>query len=79
MRIGELIVNALKFIKGMPKIHGERSCGEFSLVFSITVIGVCVIVHYRAWTESTGHKFEDTWDEQRPLEMILGKGISLAG
>ncbi|XP_068328743.1 peptidyl-prolyl cis-trans isomerase FKBP42-like [Pyrus communis] len=33
---------------------------------------------YRAWTESTGHKFEDTWDEQRPLEIILGKGISLA-
>lgn len=30
-------------------------------------------LHYRAWTESTQHKFEDTWDEQRPLEMILGK------
>ncbi|KAM1229352.1 hypothetical protein ACFX15_039081 [Malus domestica] len=30
-------------------------------------------LHYRAWTESTGHKFEDTWDEQQPLEMILGK------
>ncbi|KAB2594749.1 peptidyl-prolyl cis-trans isomerase FKBP42 [Pyrus ussuriensis x Pyrus communis] len=28
---------------------------------------------YRAWTESTGHKFEDTWDEQRLLEIILGK------
>ncbi|KAM1443382.1 hypothetical protein ACFX2I_039667 [Malus domestica] len=35
-------------------------------------------LHYRAWTESIGHKFEDTWDEQRQLEMILGKGISLA-
>ncbi|RXH94050.1 hypothetical protein DVH24_016117 [Malus domestica] len=32
----------------------------------------------KAWTESTGHKFEDTWDEQQPLEMILGKCISLA-
>ncbi|CAB4268134.1 unnamed protein product [Prunus armeniaca] len=33
-------------------------------------------LHYRAWTQSTRHKFEDTWDEQRPLEMILGKDIS---
>ncbi|KAB2594746.1 hypothetical protein D8674_030196 [Pyrus ussuriensis x Pyrus communis] len=24
-----------------------------------------------------GHKFEGTWDEQRPLEMILGKGWEL--
>uniref|UniRef100_A0A6N2L312 peptidylprolyl isomerase n=1 Tax=Salix viminalis TaxID=40686 RepID=A0A6N2L312_SALVM len=30
-------------------------------------------LHYRAWTESTQHKFEDTWHEQRPFEMILGK------
>ncbi|KAJ8899200.1 hypothetical protein K2173_012376 [Erythroxylum novogranatense] len=30
-------------------------------------------LHYRAWTESTQHKFEDTWHEQRPIEMILGK------
>ncbi|XAR63457.1 Peptidylprolyl isomerase [Bertholletia excelsa] len=30
-------------------------------------------LHYRAWTESTQHKFEDTWQEQRPIEMILGK------
>ncbi|XP_070681251.1 peptidyl-prolyl cis-trans isomerase FKBP42-like isoform X2 [Malus domestica] len=30
-------------------------------------------LHYRAWTESTRHEFEDTWDEQRQLEMILGK------
>uniref|UniRef100_A0A6P6G5E7 peptidylprolyl isomerase n=1 Tax=Ziziphus jujuba TaxID=326968 RepID=A0A6P6G5E7_ZIZJJ len=29
--------------------------------------------HYRAWTESTQHKFEDTWQEQRPVEMVLGK------
>lgn len=31
-------------------------------------------VHYRAWTESTLHKFEDTWREQQPLELVLGKG-----
>lgn len=36
-----------------------------------------VLVHYRAWTESTQHKFEDTWNEQRPLELVLGKGIYL--
>ncbi|GAB2300159.1 Peptidyl-prolyl cis-trans isomerase fkbp42 [Dionaea muscipula] len=30
-------------------------------------------LHYRAWTESTQHKFEDTWQEQRPVELILGK------
>ncbi|KAL8170642.1 hypothetical protein V2J09_022446 [Rumex salicifolius] len=30
-------------------------------------------VHYRAWTESTQHKFEDTWQEQRPVELVLGK------
>ncbi|CAI9103037.1 OLC1v1001454C1 [Oldenlandia corymbosa var. corymbosa] len=30
-------------------------------------------LHYRAWTESTKHKFEDTWQEQQPFELILGK------
>ncbi|KAE8038268.1 hypothetical protein FH972_010794 [Carpinus fangiana] len=30
-------------------------------------------LHYRAWTESTQHKFEDTWNEQRPIELVLGK------
>lgn len=34
-----------------------------------------VAVHYRAWAEGTEHKFEDTWQEQRPSEMILGKGM----
>eukprot|EP00262_Sarcandra_glabra_P013364 TRINITY_DN3684_c0_g1_i1.p1 TRINITY_DN3684_c0_g1~~TRINITY_DN3684_c0_g1_i1.p1 ORF type:complete len:376 (+),score=87.45 TRINITY_DN3684_c0_g1_i1:207-1334(+) len=29
--------------------------------------------HYKAWTESTLHKFEDTWQEQRPVELVLGK------
>ncbi|MBA0790171.1 hypothetical protein Gohar_014836 [Gossypium harknessii] len=31
------------------------------------------IVHYRAWTETTKHKFDDTWHEQQPLELVLGK------
>ena len=35
------------------------------------------IVHYKAWAESTQHKFEDTWHEQQPLELVLGKGIHL--
>ncbi|XP_055959861.1 peptidyl-prolyl cis-trans isomerase FKBP42-like [Mercurialis annua] len=30
-------------------------------------------LHYRAWTESTQHKFDDTWLEQRPTEMVIGK------
>jgi len=32
-------------------------------------------VHYRAWAEKTLHKFEDTWLEQRPFELVLGKGM----
>lgn len=31
-------------------------------------------VHYRAWTCSTNHKFEDTWREQQPVELRLGHG-----
>ncbi|KAL9424444.1 hypothetical protein AB3S75_036340 [Citrus x aurantiifolia] len=30
-------------------------------------------LHYRAWAESTRHKFDDTLLEQQPLEMVLGK------
>ncbi|KAL2491608.1 Peptidyl-prolyl cis-trans isomerase FKBP42 [Abeliophyllum distichum] len=30
-------------------------------------------VHYRAWTKSTQHKFQDTWQEQQPLELVIGK------
>ncbi|XP_010916303.1 peptidyl-prolyl cis-trans isomerase FKBP42 isoform X1 [Elaeis guineensis] len=30
-------------------------------------------LHYRAWVENSSHKFEDTWQEQRPVELILGK------
>lgn len=30
-------------------------------------------LHYRAWAESTMHKFEDTWQEQQPLELVLGR------
>lgn len=30
-------------------------------------------LHYKAWTESTQHKFEDTWQEQQLVEVVLGK------
>ncbi|KAK1267714.1 Peptidyl-prolyl cis-trans isomerase FKBP42 [Acorus gramineus] len=42
--------------------HGEKP----------SKLSTCFL-HYRAWTESTLHKFEDTWQEQRPTELILGK------
>ncbi|KAH7279338.1 hypothetical protein KP509_37G015300 [Ceratopteris richardii] len=29
-------------------------------------------VHYRAWTEMTMHKFEDTFQELQPMELVLG-------
>lgn len=34
------------------------------------------VVHYKAWTESTQHKFEDTWQELQLVELVLGKGIN---
>ncbi|TVU26959.1 hypothetical protein EJB05_29536 [Eragrostis curvula] len=30
-------------------------------------------VHYRAWVQGSLHKFEDTWQEQHPIELVLGK------
>ncbi|KAF8707110.1 hypothetical protein HU200_030343 [Digitaria exilis] len=30
-------------------------------------------VHYRAWAQGSSHKFEDTWQEQHPIELVLGK------
>ncbi|KAK3119734.1 hypothetical protein QOZ80_9AG0674450 [Eleusine coracana subsp. coracana] len=30
-------------------------------------------VHYRAWVQGSLHKFEDTWQEQNPIELVLGK------
>lgn len=35
-----------------------------------------IVVHYKAWTESTQHKFEDTWQELQLVELVLGKGIN---
>nr|CAB3463051.1 unnamed protein product [Digitaria exilis] len=33
-------------------------------------------VHYRAWAQGSSHKFEDTWQEQHPIELVLGKGAT---
>lgn len=30
-------------------------------------------LHYKAWAESTMLKFQDTWQEQQPLELVLGR------
>lgn len=46
------------------------------IYFFILIIGISLYlpVHYRAWVENSDHKFEDTWQEQRPIELVLGKG-----
>ncbi|KAE9620180.1 hypothetical protein Lal_00019038 [Lupinus albus] len=43
--------------------HGHNKPTKYSTCF----------FHYRAWSEGTQHKFEDTWQEQRPIEMVIGK------
>lgn len=42
--------------------HGQKPA-NFSTCF----------LHYRAWVKKSLHKFEDTWQEQQPLELVLGK------
>jgi hypothetical protein len=42
--------------------------------FSFSKLGVAV--HYRAWVQGSSHKFEDTWQEQHPIELVLGKGAT---
>ncbi|KAJ6810385.1 peptidyl-prolyl cis-trans isomerase FKBP42 [Iris pallida] len=37
-----------------------------------TNLSTCFL-HYRAWVKKSLHKFEDTWQEQQPLELVLGK------
>ncbi|XP_057978609.1 peptidyl-prolyl cis-trans isomerase FKBP42 [Malania oleifera] len=46
----------------MKEGHGQKP-SKYSTCF----------LHYRAWAEGTQHKFEDTWHEQKPVELILGK------
>ncbi|MBA0732203.1 hypothetical protein Gogos_016308 [Gossypium gossypioides] len=47
-----------------PMIHFELLLPfAFSSCYSVVL----------AWTETTKHKFDDTWHEQQPLELVLGK------
>ncbi|BBN16786.1 hypothetical protein MPTK1_7g09270 [Marchantia polymorpha subsp. ruderalis] len=54
--------------------RGEKTPSRHSTCF----------LHYRAWAESTMHKFEDTWQEGAPFELILGhekkvlRGLAIA-
>uniref|UniRef100_A0A803QEZ4 peptidylprolyl isomerase n=1 Tax=Cannabis sativa TaxID=3483 RepID=A0A803QEZ4_CANSA len=66
---------------GPPKVDSEVDILQEKVTKQIIVEGhgstptkysTCFL-HYRAWTEGTQHKFEDTWLEQQPVEMILGK------
>ncbi|KAL3537449.1 hypothetical protein ACH5RR_000815 [Cinchona calisaya] len=66
---------------GPPKVHSEVEVLQEKVTKQIIKEGhgqkpskysTCFL-HYKAWTESTQHKFEDTWQEQQPLELILGK------
>ncbi|XP_028777010.1 peptidyl-prolyl cis-trans isomerase FKBP42 [Neltuma alba] len=85
----EIITESSAFVKGEPpqevsnppKVDSEVEILHENVTKQIikeghgqkpTKYSTCFF-HYRAWTESTQHKFEDTWDEQRPTEMILGK------
>uniref|UniRef100_A0A1D1XW73 peptidylprolyl isomerase n=1 Tax=Anthurium amnicola TaxID=1678845 RepID=A0A1D1XW73_9ARAE len=42
--------------------HGQKPT-KFSTCF----------LHFRAWADNSSQKFEDTWQEQRPVELIIGK------
>ncbi|KAI0492840.1 hypothetical protein KFK09_027116 [Dendrobium nobile] len=66
---------------GPPKIDSEKEILHEKVTKQIikegrgqtpTKFATCFL-HYRAWVEKTLHKFEDTWQEQRPIELIIGK------
>jgi len=50
----------------------KENSGELIFFFS----KLRVAVHYRAWAQGSSHKFEDTWQEQHPIELVLGKGAT---
>ncbi|XP_078437287.1 FKBP-type peptidyl-prolyl cis-trans isomerase family protein [Wolffia australiana] len=67
--------------EGPPKVDSEREILHDKVTKQVIKDGhgqkpsnfsTC-FVHYRAWAESSSHKFEDTWQEQRPLELVLGR------
>lgn len=86
---GEIITESASFVhgelphdgNGPPKVDSEVEVLHEKVTKQIIKEGhgqrpskysTCFF-HYRAWTESTQHKFEDTWLEQRPIELVLGK------
>ncbi|KAF6168376.1 hypothetical protein GIB67_018216 [Kingdonia uniflora] len=60
-----------------PSKYSTCFCKQYNLLLCCLIVSwallLNLIVHYRAWTESTQHKFDDTWQEQRPVELIIGK------
>lgn len=50
---------------------------SFKFYLIVIICNFYVLVHYRAWVKSTLHKFEDTRQEQHPIELVLGKGTSV--
>ncbi|XP_038971753.1 peptidyl-prolyl cis-trans isomerase FKBP42-like isoform X5 [Phoenix dactylifera] len=67
--------------KGPPKVDSEVEVLHEKVKKQVVKEGhgqkpakfATCFLHYRAWVENSSHKFEDTWQEQRPVELILGK------
>lgn len=85
----EIVTEGASFVHGVPPQDGDSPPKAESEVEVLhekvtkqiikeghgqkpTKYATC-FVHYKAWTESTQHKFEDTWHEQQPLELVIGK------
>ncbi|CAL9119046.1 unnamed protein product [Musa textilis] len=67
--------------KDLPKVESEMEVLHEKVKKQIIKEGhgkkppklATCFLNYRAWVKSTSHKFEDSWQEQRPIELILGK------
>lgn len=80
LRLNEDKLGAVLNIYYCTVLSSPFSCIAFSFSCWVKIMiarWYFAVVHYRAWSEKTQHKFEDTWQEQRPTEMVLGKGIFL--
>jgi hypothetical protein len=60
----------------LPRYEMMYQLGKSILLFSYILSLMFLAVHYRAWTEMTMHKFEDTFREGQPMELILGQGMN---
>ncbi|XP_051148025.1 peptidyl-prolyl cis-trans isomerase FKBP42 [Andrographis paniculata] len=86
---GDIVTEAMSVVRGelpqdetgVPKVDSKMEVLHEKVQKQIIKEGhgqmpskyATCFLHYRAWTKSTGHKFEDTWHEQQPLELIIGK------